>query len=154
MGCVQSKEENEKLIAENCTGNTEQLKEQEENQARQVTLLMLGMLELILILMLKTFVGSLFLFVFSFAGNLIQTHSLISLLPHAVRLGYLFLQFTRQQKYTSPSIYDVNVSIFQIYLLIFTCNVFVSHCSKDAKQENTECFEFPNELLRKPESFQ
>lgn len=57
MGCVQSKEENEKLIAENCTGNTEQLKEQEENQARQVTLLMLGMLELILILMLKTFVG-------------------------------------------------------------------------------------------------
>ena len=52
MGCVQSKEENEKLIAENCTGNTEQLKEQEENQARQVTLLMLGMLELILILML------------------------------------------------------------------------------------------------------
>ena len=57
MGCVQSKEENEKLIAENCTGNTEKLKEQEENQARQVTLLMLGMLELILILMLKTFVG-------------------------------------------------------------------------------------------------
>ena len=53
MGCVQSKEENEKLIAENCTGNTEQ----EENQARQVTLLMLGMPELILILMLKTFVG-------------------------------------------------------------------------------------------------
>lgn len=98
MGCVQSKEENEKLIAENYTGNTEQLKEQEENQARQVTLLMLGMLELILILMLKTFVGSLFLFVFSFAGNLIQTHSLISFLPRAVRLGYLFLQFTRQQK--------------------------------------------------------
>ena len=53
MGCVQSKEENEKLIAENCTGSTEQ----EENQARQVTLLMLGMPELILILMLKTFVG-------------------------------------------------------------------------------------------------
>lgn len=53
MGCVQSKEENEKLIAENCTVNTEQ----EENQARQVTLLMLGMPELILILMLKTFVG-------------------------------------------------------------------------------------------------
>lgn len=57
MGCVQSKEESEKLIAGNCKGNTEQLKEQEENQARQVTLLMLGMLELILILMLKTFVG-------------------------------------------------------------------------------------------------
>lgn len=57
MGCIQSEEDSEKLIAGNCTGNPEQLKEQEENQARQVTLLMLGMLELIVILMRKTFVG-------------------------------------------------------------------------------------------------
>lgn len=57
MGCMQSKEESEKLIAGKCTGNREQLKEQGENQACQVTLLMLGMLELILILMLKTFFG-------------------------------------------------------------------------------------------------